>query len=160
MADTARAGDSPRAFRILVYSVQFFFGGWFFVHGLNHWFHFFPQPPGSSPAGAGLITSMIEAGMFDLVKAMEVVSGALLLANRWVPLAIVLAFPIGIAIAFFDHTTNGDWFGTGTAVVIMLMLCLMAVSHLDRYLPMLVFNQGDPSLKGVKRLFGKADGED
>jgi len=32
-------------FRTLVYFAQFFFGGWFVLHGLNHWMHFFPQPP-------------------------------------------------------------------------------------------------------------------
>ncbi len=151
--------ESGTTFKIVVYCVQFFFGGWFLVHGLNNWFSFFPQPPGSSPAGAGLIGAMIESGMFDLVKGMEVVSGALLLANRFVPLAIVLAFPVGVGIAFFDHATNGDWFGTGTAVAIIIMLCLMAISHLDRFLPMLVCNQGDPSLKGVKRLFGNSEWE-
>ena len=156
--NTGEAGGS-RGFTILVYCMQFFFGGWFFVHGLNHWFHFFPQPPGSSPAGAGLITALIESGMFDLIKGMEVLTGAMLLANRFVPLAIVLAFPVGIGIAAFDHSTNGDWFGTGTAIVIMLMLVLMALSHLDRFLPMLVCNQGDPSLKGLRRVFGNREAE-
>jgi hypothetical protein len=157
MADAAQTGgvDSSRGFTILVYCAQFFFGGWFFVHGLNHWLHFFPQPPGSSPAGADLIGSLINSGMFDIVKGMEVLTGAMMLANRWVPLAIVLAFPIGIAIALFDHFTNGDWFGTGTAIAIMLMLGLMAIAHLDKFRPMLVFDQGEPSLAGLKQLLGK-----
>lgn len=159
MADAAGADarDGSRGFTILVYCVQFFFGGWFLVHGLNHWLHFFPQPPGSSPAGASLIGALIDSGMFDVVKGMEVVTGALMLANRWVPLAVVLAFPIGISIALFDHFTNGDWFGTGTAVVIMLMLGLMALAHLDKFRPMLVFDQGPPSLKGLRQALGRPD---
>lgn len=155
----ARAAESSRGFTILVYCAQFFFGGWFLTHGLNHWLHFFPQPPGSSPAGADLIGSLINSGMFDVVKGMEVLTGAMLLANRWVPLAIVLAFPIGVSIALFDHFTNGDWFGTGTAIVIMLMLGLMALAHLDKFLPMLVSDQGEPSLKGLRQVLGKTDRE-
>jgi hypothetical protein len=30
------------AFTILVYAVQFFFGGWFIVQGLNYFLDFFP----------------------------------------------------------------------------------------------------------------------
>jgi uncharacterized membrane protein YphA (DoxX/SURF4 family) len=158
MPQTPASGE--RAFRFAAYCAQFFFGGWFLVHGLNHWFHFFPQPPGSSPQGAALIGALIESGMFDLIKAMEVVTGALMLANRLVPLAIVLAFPVGVGIAAFDHSTNGDLFGTGTAVAIMLMLGLMALSHLERFLPMLSFNQGEPSLKGWRQLTGQERKED
>lgn len=157
MTEALARAASPRGFRIAVYCVQFFFGGWFFLHGLNHWFHFFPQPPGSSPQGAALIGALIESGMFDLIKAAEVVTGAMMLANRFVPLAVVLAAPVGIGIAAFDHATNGDAFGTGTAIAIMLMLGLMALGHLDRFLPMLVANQGEPSLKGWRQLTGKSE---
>ena len=150
MGQAGASGD--RNFRFIVYCMQFFFGGWFFVHGLNHWLHFFPQPPGSSPQGAALIGALINSGMFDLIKAMEVVTGAMMLANRFVPLAIVLAAPVGIGIAAFDHSTNGDWFGTGTAIAILLMLGLMALAYLDRFLPMLACNQGEPSLRGWRQL--------
>lgn len=159
MTEGKTGGNSPNWFRITVYCVQFFFGGWFFLHGLNHWLHFFPQPPGSSPQGAALIGALIESGMFDLIKAAEVVTGAMMLANRFVPLAVVLAAPVGIGIAAFDHATNGDAFGTGTAIAIMLMLGLMALAHLDRFLPMLVMNQGEPSLHGWRQLTGKHKGE-
>lgn len=156
---TQDKAPTDRKFRFFVYSAQFFFGGWFFVHGLNHWFHFFPQPPGSSPQGAALIGALIDSGMFDLIKAMEVLTGALMLANRFVPLAVVLAFPVGVGIAAFDHATNGDWFGTATAVAIMVMLGLMALAYLDRFLPMLAMNQGEPSLKGWRQLFGTKNEE-
>lgn len=154
--------DAPpqdRKFRFAVYCAQFFFGGWFLVHGLNHWLHFFPQPPGSSPQGAALIGALINSGMFTLIKALEVITGALMLANRFVPLAVVLAFPVGVGIAAFDHTTNGDWFGTATAIAIMVMLGLMAIAYLDRFLPMLACNQGEPSLKGWRQLFGQSGEE-
>lgn len=146
-------------FRLVVYFAQFFFGGWFVLHGLNHWMHFFPQPPGSSPIAGALIRAMIDSGLFTLVKAMEVVTGLMLLANRMVPLAIVLAAPIGIAIAFMDHTANPDWYGTLTAGTIMLFLAIMALGHLHRFLPMIVFNQGEPRLDGLRALFGQSGKE-
>lgn len=148
-----------KGFRLTVYFAQFFFGGWFVLHGLNHWMHFFPQPPGSSPIAGDLIRALINSGLFTLVKALEVVTGLMLLANRMVPLAIVLAAPIGIAIAFLDHTANPDWYGTLTAGTIMLFLAIMALGHLHRFLPLLVINQGEPRLDGLKTLFGKSERE-
>lgn len=143
-------------FRTLVYFAQFFFGGWFVLHGLNHWMHFFPQPPGSSPLAAELIGALIHSGLFTLVKAMEVVTGLMMLVNRLVPLAIVLATPIGISIAFMDHTANPDWYGTLTAATIMLFLAIMALGHVRSFLPLFVFNQGEPDAGALKTLLGSA----
>ena len=72
---------------------------------------------------------------------------------------MVLAFPVGVGIAAFDHATNGDLFGTGTAIAIVLMLGLMALAHIQRFLPMLVFHQGEPSLKGLRGLLDGGRGE-
>lgn len=43
------ASTGPVGFITAIYIVQFFFGGWFLAHGLNHWFEFFQRPSGSSP---------------------------------------------------------------------------------------------------------------
>jgi hypothetical protein len=39
-----KAAGGGRVFTVVVYAIQFFFGGWFLVHGLNHWLEFFPRP--------------------------------------------------------------------------------------------------------------------
>ncbi len=158
-AEGAEVDTQPNAaLKWLVYAAQFFFGGWFLVHGLNHWMHFFTQPPGSSPISHELISALIDSGLFTVVKGLEVLTGIMLLANRFVPLAIVLAFPVAISIAYLDLIANPDLFGTVTAVVIMTLISVMALGHLDKYLPMLRMNQGDPSELGLRRLFqGKAD---
>src|SRR4051812_8893717 len=88
-----------RGFMILVYCVQFFFGGWFLYNGLNYYIRFFPQPTGSSPLSHELIAALTDTGLFAVVKAIEVAVGLALLANRFVPLAVVAAFPISISIA-------------------------------------------------------------
>lgn len=144
---TDRTGGAT--FRVIAYGAQFFFAGWFLLHGLNHWFHFFPQPPGSSPIAANLIGAMIASGMFTFVKILEVVTGLMLLANRWVPLAIVLAAPIAIAIAFLDHTANPDWYGTVTAGTIIALLVVMAAGHWRHFRSLFVFDAGEPDASGM-----------
>lgn len=148
------ASTGPVGFVTVIYIVQFFFGGWFLAHGLNHWFEFFPRPSGSSPLSRELIGALNGAGLFNIVKAIEVVVGLLLLANRFVPLAAVAAFPVTLSIAHLNFVANGDAFSIGVGVVIIAMNGLIAIGHLDKFLPMLVVQNGDPSNKGLMQFFG------
>jgi uncharacterized membrane protein YphA (DoxX/SURF4 family) len=135
--------------------MQFFFGGWFLVHGLNHWLEFFPRPSGSSPISHELIAALNHSGLLSVVKIIEIITGVLLLANRFVPLAVVAAFPVALSIAHLNLVANHDLTSMIVGVVIMPLLCLIALGHLDKFVPMLVMNNGDPSDLGLKRLFGK-----
>lgn len=149
------AGDESRAFVVLVYAAQFFFGGWFLYNGLNYWVQFFPQPPGSSALAYQLISALIDTGLFGIVKGLEIVIGIALLANRFVPLAIVAAFTVSISIAHMNIVNVQDPLGIGTGVVIMLLNIIMAIGHLDKFLPLIEPNNGDPSMKGLKMFFSR-----
>jgi len=79
---------APTAARILL-------GLIFFVFGLNGFLNFMPPPPPPPPAGGAFLGALVATGyMFPLIKGVEVLAGALLLANRLVPLALVLLAPI------------------------------------------------------------------
>lgn len=152
MAQSSAVGGNY--WRGLVYAAQFFFGGWFLFHGLNHWFHFFPQPPGASSVSSEVIRSLIKSGLFDWVKAVEVIAGVALLFNRFVPLAAIASFPISIVIGFLNVAVEQDansWF---VFIGIMGMNTLIAAGHLDRILPMLAPGNIAPSSVGLNRLFG------
>jgi uncharacterized membrane protein YphA (DoxX/SURF4 family) len=73
----------------------------FFVFGLNGFLHFLPQPP--IPAAAGAFAGALAASgyFFPLLKATEVVAGALLLAGVFVPFALTLLAPIIVNIVAF-----------------------------------------------------------
>ena len=155
-AETMRARTSGRGFQALVYAVQFFFGAWFLYNGLNFFVSFFPQPSGSSPLSHELISALIDSHLFTIVKALEALSGLALLANRFVPLATVLALPISVCIAHLNLVANGDAFSIATSIAVIGFNGLIALGHLDRFLPMLVCNQGDPSTAGLRALFGRS----
>ena len=143
-----------RAFMVAIYAVQFFFGGWFFYNGLNYFFGFFPQPPGSSPIAQELIGALIHSGLFGVVKGIEGVVGLAFLANRFVPLAVVASLPVSVCIAHLNIIGDGDTFGIIAGVVVLGFNCIVALGHVDKFLPMLVFDQGDPSPAGLRALFG------
>jgi hypothetical protein len=145
-----------RGFRFLAYAVQFFFGGWFLYNGLNFFVTFFPQPSGSSGLSHELIHALIDTKLFAVVKGLEIVAGIAFLANRFVPLAVVAAFPISFSIAHLNLIANNDLFSHVVAFLVIALNGVIGLGHLDKFLPMLVRRNGDPSLSGLKTLFGSA----
>ena len=145
-------------FRILVLTGQTFFGAWFVIHGLNHWVHFFPQPPGSDSLTSQLIRVMIDTGLFDLIKACEVFSGLLMLMHRFVPLAIVTAVPAAVVIAYINFFLNKGWESFMTATVIMVILALMGIGYIRSFAPLFIAKTDEPkgiSAAELKALFDR-----
>jgi hypothetical protein len=85
---------APHAARIVL-------GLIFFVFGLNGFLAFLPQPELTGAPGAFVGALAATGYMFPLIKGTEVVAGALLLSNRFVPLALVLLAPVIVNIALF-----------------------------------------------------------
>ena len=86
----------PAAGRILL-------GLTFFVCGLDYFVELLPRPTGPMSEGAmAFAGGLVRAGyMFPFIKGTEVAMGALLLANRLVPLALVVLAPIVLNIFAF-----------------------------------------------------------
>jgi len=84
-----------RAARRLTTVTRVLLGLIFFVMGLNGFLFFLP-PPASMPKGAmDFSVALVGTGyMMPLVMGTQVVSGALLLANRYVPLALAVLAPV------------------------------------------------------------------
>jgi hypothetical protein len=150
MPESNGGGSSARIWEAVVYAAQFFFGGWFLFHGLNHWMHFFPQPPGSASVSSELIHALIRSGLFDWVKGVEVVVAILLLANRFVPLAAVLAFPISIVIGYLNIAVESDANALFVFFGVLSLNALIAIGHLDRLLPMFAPGNIAPNLAGLR----------
>lgn len=76
----------------------------FVFAGLNGFLNFLPQPtPGSLPKGAmDFFVAMMQTGyMLQLIAGTQLLAGALLLANRYVPLALALLAPVLVNIIAF-----------------------------------------------------------
>jgi putative oxidoreductase len=98
----------------------------FVVFGLNGFFHFMIGPLPSGVAGQ-FLGALIQSH-FDLVlSAVELVGGALLLANRYVPLGLVLLGPVIVNI-FFYHLPM-DRSGLIIAIVVIILWGLIALRH-------------------------------
>ncbi|RMF71290.1 MAG: DoxX family protein [Acidobacteria bacterium] len=98
---------------------QILLGLIFFVFGLNGFFHFLPMPEMSPEAGSFLGALAGTGYFFPVLKLVETVSGALLLVNRFVPLALVLLAPVVVQIFLFHAFL--DPAGLPLAIVIVIL---------------------------------------
>lgn len=73
------------------------------IFGLNLWFNFLPQPQTPLPAGAAAFAgALVQTGyMMQLIGTTQLIVGALLIANRFVPLALLLFAPFVVNAAAF-----------------------------------------------------------
>jgi putative oxidoreductase len=86
--------------KIVTLIARILLGLLFLVFGLNGFLHFIPMPPPPGVAGQYLGVLFVSHYLV-FVFAVEVIGGALLLANRFVPLALLLLGPIIVNILLF-----------------------------------------------------------
>jgi uncharacterized membrane protein YphA (DoxX/SURF4 family) len=106
----------------------------FFTFGLDGFLHFVPQPdPSTMPPGSVALAGAFMASgyLFPLIKGTEVVVGTLLLANRFVPLALVLLAPVMMNIVLFHAFLAPA--GIGLAIVLVLLQLALAWKHRAAY---------------------------
>jgi putative oxidoreductase len=112
--------------KIAVLIARIFLGLVFLIFGLNGFLHFMN---GALPSGvAGHFLSALVQSHYDLVVSTVQISGAaLLLANRYVPLALVLLGPVIVNI-FFYHLLM-DRSGLIIAIVVTILWGVVAFRH-------------------------------
>lgn len=98
----------------------------FVVFGLNGFLNFIKGPLPSGVAGQ-FLGALMQSHFVFVVSAVELVGGALLLANRYVPLALVLLGPVIVNI-FFYHLLM-DRSGLIIAIVVIILWGLIALRH-------------------------------
>jgi hypothetical protein len=98
----------------------------FVVFGLNGFLNFIK---GSLPSGVAgqFLGALMQSHFVLVISAVELAGGALLLANRYVPLALVLLGPVIVNI-FFYHLLM-DRSGLIIAVVVIILWALIALRH-------------------------------
>jgi hypothetical protein len=108
----------------------------FFVFGLNGFLNFLPQSANMPEGALAFAGALLKTGyMFPLIKGTEVIAGALLLSNRFVPLALALIAPIVVNIFAFHAILAPS--GIGLAALVVAVEVYLAWTYRDAYRPML-----------------------
>ena len=103
--------------KILTHISRFLLGLIFLVFGLNGFLHFIPMPPPSGVAGQ-FLGAMFVSKYLLFVSGLQVISGALLLVDRYVPLALTILGPIIVNILLFHGLMNPA--GIGLAIFVTI----------------------------------------
>ena len=115
-------------------AVRSLLGLLFFGLGLNHFLKFFAQPmPEGLPPDAIAYTKLLsDSGITDVVKALELAGGLLLLVGKFVPLGLVILMPVVVNILLYEvcflHTPR-------IGVVLTLMGVFLIVSYRSVFAP-------------------------
>lgn len=107
------------------------------VFGLNGFLNFIPQPDTPLPeAAVAFAGALVATGyMMQLIAVTHLVVGALLLANRFVPLALALFAPFIVnSVAFHIFLERS---GLGVACVFLAVELYLAWAYRDAFKPML-----------------------
>ena len=124
------ARNGPIAARVLM-------GLIFFVFGLNMLLNFLPQPSKPLPDDAAAFAgALIKSGyLFQLTAWTEVICGALLLTNHFVPLALAFIAPVVVNIVAFHVFLAPS--GLVVAVIVLALNLYLAWAYRRVYRPML-----------------------
>lgn len=133
-APTASARGLARHFPAIA---RILLGLIFFVFGLMGLLHREPPPKDAMPEAAmTFAAAMAQTGyLMLLVKATEALAGAMLLANRFVPLALTILAPVIVNIVAFHAFLAPA--GLPVTLVILALELYLAWSYRSAFRPML-----------------------
>jgi DoxX. len=99
--------------------LQIVLGVFLLIMGLNKFFGFLPAMPMPAAADSFGEALMATGYMMKMVAVVEVLVGALLVLNKFVPLALLFLAPISVNIVAFHLFL--DFSGIGAAAVVALL---------------------------------------
>lgn len=105
---------------------RYLLGFIFVVIGLNGFFHFLPLPPPTSSLAIEYFTAVTVSHYMVPVFLLQLFAGVLLLANRFVPLALVILAAILFNILLFHITMDPKGVGLGTFATILWVLVFLS----------------------------------
>ncbi|MEO8737206.1 MAG: hypothetical protein ABI380_11785 [Edaphobacter sp.] len=109
--------------KIVVVIARILLGLMFFVFGLDVFIHFIPATPPTAGFAGAFIGALIHSHYVYFVAAIQLIAGALLLINRFVPLALALLAPVIANILVFHLTMQPEGIPPGIfAAVLWLVL--------------------------------------
>ena len=149
--------------RIVVHFFRLYLGAWMIMSGTSYWLTqaglppIFPQPVGNTPASSQMLVTMIEVGLFDIVKTLEILCGVLLMLNRMVPLGILLALPISGVVWYnaiiLNHRVDRLFNPTYMGVMCFYMSIVLALAYIRFFAPLFTWKARAGSPSDVKTVF-------
>jgi putative oxidoreductase len=98
---------------------RYLLGVMFTIFGANGFFHFLQQPPPSSVFAIQFLTVLVGSHFIGLIFLLQLIAGILLLADRFVPLALVTLAAILTNILDYHLTMDPGGIAPGLVATIL-----------------------------------------
>lgn len=122
----------------LVLVGRLIFGAWMLINGLNHFFlHLYAEPVGHTPLAIKLMTGLRDGWMLDVAMVIQLVTGALILLDLMVPVALCVVMPISVCAAYWGVILEHEPSSIALSVAAVGLNGLLCLAYLDYYRDML-----------------------
>jgi len=110
------------------------FGLWMLANGANHFFFsLWPEPMGHEPLAVQLMDALVHSRLIDVAMAIQLVTGALILAGFFVPVALCVVMPISTCAVFWAVILDHQPVGAVLALTAFALNGLLMLAYIDYY---------------------------
>jgi putative oxidoreductase len=118
----------------LVTAGRLLLGAWMLANGLNHFFlALWPMPVGHEGLSQQLMSAFVHSGLLDVAMAIELVTGALILAGLFVPLALCVLMPVSTCALYWSALLDHRPLGAALALAAFALNGLLMLAYVDYY---------------------------
>jgi uncharacterized membrane protein YhaH (DUF805 family)/uncharacterized membrane protein YphA (DoxX/SURF4 family) len=144
-----------------VWLVRLWYAAWMIPAGLEHFIHIFPQPGYNTtrPLAHEMLFALLHSHLFDVVKAVELLTGIAVLLGFFTPLMLLVCMPVAFCVFWWDaplSTWNyGSVMAGGRVLASDVLLCVAFFSCYRAMFPLRPKPSAMPQLVLVGRtVFG------
>jgi uncharacterized membrane protein YhaH (DUF805 family)/uncharacterized membrane protein YphA (DoxX/SURF4 family) len=134
-----------------IWAVRFWYAGWMIPAGLEHFYHIYPQPgyDTAKPLAHEMLFALLHSHLFDLVKAIELITGISVLLGIFTPLMLLVCMPVAFCVFWWDSPLS-EW-NPGSVIAggrVLAFNVLLSVAYIASYRSMFAVRSEPRALRG------------
>ena len=91
------------------------------------------MPTGHEPLAMQLMAALVHSRLFDVAMAIQLVTGALILAGFFVPVALCVVMPVSTCALYWSVILDHQPLGAVLALVAFALNGLLMLAYIDYY---------------------------
>ena len=139
--------------KYVIWVVRLWYAGWMIPAGLEHFYHIYPQPGYNTPNPLAheMLFALLHSHLFDLVKAVELLTGISVLLGLFTPLMLLVCMPVAFCVFWWDAPLS-VWSVSSVIAGGRVLACniVLSVAFIACYRPMF-------ALRSEPRAFGTGE---
>jgi uncharacterized membrane protein YhaH (DUF805 family) len=92
-----------------IWVIRLWYAGWMIPAGLEHFYHIYPQPGyyTTQPVAHEMLFALLHSHLFDIVKAVELLTGISVLLGFYTPVMLLVCMPVAFCVFWWDSPLQG-----------------------------------------------------